>query len=87
MKIGQRIRQLRNERGLSQFKLAVEMGATPYQIYTWEVGRTRPRKQSIERICAALGVPLSEFVKGVDIHDIWRSANLENSKGGKCENG
>lgn len=82
MKIGQRIRQLRHERGLSQQEVADELNSYQHIICRWERGKVKPQKKSIERICAALGVSLSEFVEGVDIRDIWRSADLENSKGG-----
>ena len=70
MRIGQRIRQLRRERGLSQQKLANEIDAWQNNVHLWETGKAKPRKRSIEKICAALDIALDEFMMGVDVSDI-----------------
>ena len=70
MRIGEKIRKLRKERGLSQQKLADEIDAYQSNVYLWEKGKAKPRKRSIEKICSALKITLTEFEKGVDSVDI-----------------
>ena len=52
-----RIRALRDARGLTLAELAEMIGSTPQQINRWELG-TRPlRYQSMQRLAEAFGVP------------------------------
>jgi transcriptional regulator with XRE-family HTH domain len=37
------IRQLREERGWTQLRLAIRLGVTPVTIYNWERGSSEPR--------------------------------------------
>ena len=71
---GFRIRQLRNERGISQEQLALSAGITPAYLGLVERGQRNATVRTIERICVALGIGLAEFFvetnKQIDIDDM-----------------
>lgn len=60
-RIGQRIRQLRSERGLSQEQLALKAEITTAYLGMLERGEKNPTVVIVEKICFALGVSLVEF--------------------------
>jgi transcriptional regulator with XRE-family HTH domain len=57
---GARLRQWRRRRGISQLRLAAEVGSTPRYISFLETGRSRPSREMVGRLGAALGVSLRE---------------------------
>ena len=59
--VGQRIRNYRTKKGLSQEKLAELSGCHPTYIGQLERGEKNATLESIERIAAALGVSLSKL--------------------------
>lgn len=67
VKFGRRLRQLRRERGLSQATLAERTDVTPEYVSRIERGAVGPSMDTIEKLCAALGVEaksLFEFGTG-----------------------
>lgn len=56
--IGEEVRRLRMERGLSQHKLAARMGLTQSVIARLEAGAVEPRLSTLDRVAEALGVEL-----------------------------
>ena len=44
------IRQLRQERGWTQFELALAVGVQPQTIYLWESGRRMPQVPQLRRL-------------------------------------
>ena len=56
MMIGDRIKTLRKERGLSQSALALRMGLTQQAIGKWEAGRSTPDYHMLVRLARALGI-------------------------------
>lgn len=42
MSIGEKIKELRKAKGLTQMELAMDVGTTPAQISLWEVGKFDP---------------------------------------------
>ena len=58
--VGQRIRNYRTQKGLSQEKLAELSGCHPTYIGQLERGEKNATLESIERIAAALGISLSK---------------------------
>jgi ribosome-binding protein aMBF1 (putative translation factor) len=56
--LGVKVRQLREERGLSQAELARRMGSTQSVIARLELGGVEPRFETIERVCRALDLEL-----------------------------
>jgi transcriptional regulator with XRE-family HTH domain len=63
MDIGKRIRDLREERGLTQRELARRAGLTPSGVGFIEHGQTRnPSAETVVAIARALGVPVEELL-------------------------
>ena len=57
----ERIRQLRNEKGLSQAKLAVMADMDPATLNRLEQGKGNPNLKTLERVAEALGVEVADF--------------------------
>ena len=55
------IRQLREERGLTQLELAYRLGVTPVTIYNWERGRTEPRVSQFRQLARLFGVGMDDI--------------------------
>ena len=56
MTTGQLIKEARIKRGMKQQELAAKMGVSASLICTWEKGVKNPRRETIDRIAAALDV-------------------------------
>ena len=65
MQIGQRIRELREKRGLSQGDVERATGMLRAYLSRVEQGHTVPSLESIERFSAALGLPIHEMFRSV----------------------
>jgi len=61
--MGQRIKRLREERGLSQAALAAKAKITREYVNKLEAGRYDPTLGVVQRLAKALGVSLAELVK------------------------
>ena len=59
--IGERIRFLRERKGISQNALANAAGVSPTYIYQLERGEKCPTVEYLEHICWGLDVPLTQF--------------------------
>lgn len=59
--IGARIKVLRKQAGLTQERLAEQVGLDSRHLSRLEVGQHFPSLDSLERIAVALNVPLAEF--------------------------
>lgn len=64
--ISQRIRQLREQRDLSQRALAKLAGVTDAAITFWEGGKRFPRGKNLKNLAAALGVSESVILEGAE---------------------
>ncbi len=64
--VGQRIRNYRNQLGLSQEKLAELSGCHPTYIGQIERGEKNATLESIDKISSALNVPLSKLFEKLD---------------------
>lgn len=64
-KVGNRIRELRNETGLSQEKFALKIGMDRTYFASVELGKRNIALKNIEKIANGLGVTLSEFFEGI----------------------
>ena len=62
MNIGKAIRTLRQKQNMTQEELAERIGMSVNSVSTWELNKVFPPKESIKRICEALGVPQSYFL-------------------------
>ncbi len=55
------IRRLRDERGWSQFELAVKVGVTPGAVGNWERGTSEPKTRQLRALGLAFGIPMEEI--------------------------
>lgn len=60
--IGQKIKRLRIEKNFTQHKLAVEAGISPSYIPEIEKGVKCPTIETLDSICFALNISLSDFL-------------------------
>jgi DNA-binding XRE family transcriptional regulator len=58
----QTIRELRHERGWTQFELALEVGVQPQAIYLWETGRRTPQVMQLRKLGEIFGLCSDEIV-------------------------
>ncbi len=66
MKIGERIKQARDERGVTAEHLAVAINRGSQTIFRWEWGEVSPRINDLADIANGLGISLGVLLKGVD---------------------
>lgn len=64
-KVGNRIRELRDETGLSQEKFALKIGMDRTYFASVELGKRNIALKNIEKIANGLGVTLSELFEGI----------------------
>ena len=64
--IGERIRQVRQERGLSQGDLENRTGLLRCYLSRVENGHTEPSLQTLARLASALEIPLAGFFEPLD---------------------
>ena len=55
------IRELREDRGLTQFELAIRVGVTPISIHNWEFGKSAPGASRLRALADALGVRMDDI--------------------------
>lgn len=67
MTIGERIKQARNAKGLTQKQLGTISGTSEITIRQYELGKRQPRLAQLEKIAFALETTVSEFVED----DYW----------------
>ena len=61
VKVGNKIRTLREDRGISRFTLAVEIGVTPQAVQMYESGERTPRDEIKEKIADFFDVTVQEI--------------------------
>jgi transcriptional regulator with XRE-family HTH domain len=78
VEVGQRIRVLRNDAGISQTALAEELGLTFQQVQKYEKGVNRVGAGRLTKIAGVLKVPVTKLL-GLDQEFIATSSSHENS--------
>ena len=63
--LGKRIKQVRNEKGLTQFDLATKINTDESSIARFEIGGTNPTYLTLQKIAKGLEVSLSELMSGL----------------------
>ena len=63
LKVGRNIKKYRKQKGLSQFKLAIEIDCTTSAISGIEIGRSDTTLTKINAIAKALGIEPYELLK------------------------
>ena len=66
--VGQRIRQIRIEKGMSQTDLALAMDTTKNVISKWELGYRVIRLDSLYKLSDILEVPLSAMIQNMELY-------------------
>lgn len=61
------LKQLRQERGLTQEQLAIAAGTTQGSLSQWETGAVQPRLPAAARLAKALGVTTDEIITAITI--------------------
>jgi transcriptional regulator with XRE-family HTH domain len=64
--MGQRLKDLRAQAGLTQEALAARSGLPVGTIRNWEQGQRIPGALALYRLAQALGLPMERFVEGVE---------------------
>jgi len=69
LEMGQRIKAIRERKGISIKDLAKAVGLNPNMIYYYEGGKSQATVFMIDKICKYLGVPFSEVFEGRFLSD------------------
>ena len=62
MTIGERIKKIRKEKGLTQKSLGEKCGINEVQIRHYEIGKSTPKISTIEKIASGLGVSVTDLL-------------------------
>lgn len=73
---GAMIKRLREQKGLTQFQLALELGVSDKSISKWETGKGHPDVSLLEPIAKALDVSLAELFAGESVSNKNVSCNM-----------
>lgn len=65
--LGNRVRQLRERRGLRQEDLALATGITRKQLSLIENGEAMPRASTLDQLARALGLTVEELLRGLEM--------------------
>ncbi len=77
---GTAIRQLREQKKMTQSELATELGVSDKTVSKWETGKGYPDITLLEPIARALGVSIAELLSGNTVQNANVSANMMRSK-------
>ena len=59
-----RLKELRNEKGLTQKRLAEELNTTDDSIFSWEKGRSQPSFDTLRALCKYFDVT-ADYLLGI----------------------
>lgn len=62
MKFNERLKKIREDKGLTQEQLAKQSGISARMIQKYEYGVSRPRYDAAEKLAQALEIPISELL-------------------------
>ncbi len=77
---GTAIKELREQKGITQLKLAKLLGVSDKTVSKWETGKGYPDITLLEPIAEAFGVSVTELISGKAISNVNVSANMLRSK-------
>ena len=82
MKLGEKLRQLRNNKFMSQEKFAEEMNVSRQAVSKWELNQSLPEMDKLIEISDYFNVTLDYLVKNEEINDFKETSNgnLSNQK-------
>ena len=62
--LGEKLRKVREERGVSREALAQKLGIALAQLLDWEEDREVPDLEHLARLCDSLGITIDDLLKG-----------------------
>ncbi len=65
MTVGENIKRIRKERGLTQKELGELCGINEVQVRRYEIGKANPKIETIDRIASALGVFIADIKEDI----------------------
>ncbi|MFA9379139.1 MAG: helix-turn-helix domain-containing protein [Lachnotalea sp.] len=65
MTVGENIKRIRKEKGLTQKKLGELCGINEANIRKYELGNANPKIETIDKIASALGIPLVQIMENI----------------------
>lgn len=68
MTIGERIKKIRQEKGLSQKELGEKLGVSQQMIGQWETGKANPKIETLIKIAEALDCEVSDIDENIIVH-------------------
>ncbi len=82
MKVGERLYNLRKEKGLSQEELAEMLKVSRQTISKWETGESNPDFDKIEPLCEIYSVTADELIRGIkkDDNEVTEEIKEDNSE-------
>lgn len=79
MKLGTRIKNIRESKGLTRNELAHKIGVTDVSIYRYENNKREPKIETLKKIAAALNVPLTDLMND-SLHHFAIASAYEHSR-------
>lgn len=76
MTLGENIRRIRKEKGLSQSELGKRIGVSYQQIGQYENGKRNPKIETIDKIASALGVKIADITQSFKISDYKKTSEF-----------
>ena len=92
MTTGEMIKAARRKAGLTQAQLAEKLGIAYQTVAQWENDLRNPKLDTLQRIAAALDIPVTELIddwNAIDTEDVaenagrWVKTMVEQKKGGQ----
>lgn len=77
MTIGENIRKIRKEKGMTQSELAKKIGISYQQIGQYEQGKRNPKIETIDKIATALGVRIVDITRDFKFSDYQKTSEFQ----------
>ncbi len=75
---GEKLKNIRKEKGYSQAELAKLLNISRVSYFNWENGKTKPNQKNLTLLSQLLGVEETSFVSEYDIVDTYFKLNKDN---------
>lgn len=69
MTLGERIKMIRKEKGLTQKQLALKLNTSPQNLAQYENGKRNPKRETLQKIADALEIPLFKLAEDTYIEE------------------
>lgn len=75
---GEKLKNIREEKGYSQAEVAKLLNISRVSYFNWENGKTKPNQKNLNHLSRLLGVEETYFVSEYDIVDTYSKLNKDN---------